>query len=95
MALFKRKKLYIKNRKKKNTKWITPSIIALCELEKALHLLNKRRSHQILKDKYKLICEKLNDSIKELKRDYYDKLMANQRIKSKLHGVSSNPSRGK
>jgi hypothetical protein len=81
MALFKRKKI-IQNQKK-NTKWITPSIIALCELKKALHLLNKRQSHQILQDKYKLVCKKLNNSIKESKRDYYNKLMANSKNKLK------------
>jgi hypothetical protein len=40
-------KKIIKNQEKKNTKWITPSITALCEIKKALYLLNQRQSHQI------------------------------------------------
>jgi hypothetical protein len=39
------KKKIIKNQEEKNTKWITPSIIALCDLKKALYLLNKRQNN--------------------------------------------------
>jgi dihydroneopterin aldolase len=52
-------------------------------LKKALYLLNKRQNNQIFRDKYKLICKKLKNSIKESKRDYYNKLMANSANKIK------------
>jgi hypothetical protein len=76
-------KKIIKNQEEKNTKWITPSIITLCEHKKALYLLNKRLNHQMLQDKYKLICKKLKNSIKESKRDYNNKLIANSANKIK------------